>query len=103
MWEKALRQVDGGCVLRVEVSPGSARNSWVGYDQWREAVKVKVAAEPRRGKANDALASFVAKTFGVARSSVHILAGGKSRIKDVLIVSVDLGRARSILEGVVGG
>jgi len=102
MLDKVLRRVDKGCVLRVEVSPGSAKDAWVSYDQWREAVKVKIMAEPRDGKANDALVSLVSETFGVARSDVRILVGGKSRIKEVQIASIDLAHARAILEKVVG-
>jgi uncharacterized protein (TIGR00251 family) len=89
MFEKALRRVEGGTVLRVQVSPGSAKDSWAGYDEWREAVKVKIAAEPRGGMANEALVEFVARSFGILPGSVEIVAGAKSRLKEVILGGVD--------------
>ena len=97
-----MRQVIGGVVLKVEVSPGSAKQGWAGYDQWREAVKVRISAEPRGGKANDALTSLVSETFGVAQSAVRIISGGRSRVKEVMIAAVSVEEARARLAGVVG-
>jgi uncharacterized protein (TIGR00251 family) len=89
MFKKALRRVKGGTVLRVQVGSGSAEDSWVGFDQWREAVKVKIAAERRGGTANEALVEFIARSFGIAQSSVEIVAGLRSRSKEVILGGVD--------------
>jgi uncharacterized protein (TIGR00251 family) len=48
-------------------------------------LKVRLAAPPVEGKANDALVEFLADYFGVAKRSVRIAAGLKSRRKRVVI------------------
>lgn len=89
MFEKALRKAGGGTILRIQVVPGSAKDSWIGYDEWREAVKVKVAAEPREGAANDALVRFIARSFGIPANKVEIVAGLRSRLKEVALGGLD--------------
>jgi hypothetical protein len=51
-----------------------------------DAVKVRLAAPPVEGAANDALIRFVAERLGVPRSAVRIAAGATSRRK---VVEVD--------------
>ena len=101
MWQKAVRETDVGILIRVEVSPGSAKDGWAGYDEWREAVKVKLKARPRRGKANDALMEFVAAALGVPAGAVRIMAGARSRIKEVAVSSIDVASAVARLSGVL--
>ncbi len=45
--------------------------------------KVKVAAAPEKGKANQALCEFLAEKLGVAKSRVRIVAGETSRLKRI--------------------
>ena len=85
MWDKALRSVRGGTVLRLETSPGSSSNEWAGYDQWRAAIKVKVSAQAREGRANEALVKFVAEAFGIPASRGGVLVGGEGRLEGVLL------------------
>lgn len=101
MWEKALRETDGGILIRVEVSPGSAKDNWAGYDEWRGALKVKLKAQPRQGKANEALTEFIAAALGVPPSSVRIVTGARSRLKDVIVASIDVAYAVARLSGVL--
>lgn len=101
MWTKALRQTGNGLIIRVEVSPASSADSWAGYDQWREAIKVKLKAEARRGQANDALTEFIADALGVPSSSVRILTGARSRIKEVAVASIEMRTATARLAGVL--
>jgi len=101
MFEKALRGVEGGTVLRVQVSPGSAKDSWAGYDEWREAVKVKIAAQPRGGMANDALVEFVARSFSVPSGKVEIVAGARSRLKELMLGGIDVESANRRLAEVM--
>jgi len=102
MFEKALRRTKGGTVLRVQVVPGSVRDAWVGYDEWREAVKVKIAAEPRGGRANEALVEFIAKSFKMSTTNVEIVAGLKSKLKEVLLGGVDEDTGNRRLKEVLG-
>jgi uncharacterized protein (TIGR00251 family) len=70
--------------ISVTVSPGAARTQLVGRhaDGW----KVRVAAPPERGRANDALVELLADALGVRRSSVRVVSGLSAKTK---VVEVD--------------
>jgi len=72
--------------LRLRVSPGAARAAVVGRhgDGW----KVRVAARPSRGRANDAVVTLIADTLGVARPNVRVVSGLSSRDKVVELSGV---------------
>ena len=69
--------------LRLRVSPGASRSEVVG--RHGEAWKVRVAAAPEAGKANDALVALLAATLGVGKDAIEIVAGQGSRDKTVAV------------------
>ena len=69
--------------LNVHVQPRAKRTEVVGW--YGDAVKVRLAALPVSGAANEALVAFLAAELGVARSSVKIVAGRTSRHKHIAI------------------
>jgi uncharacterized protein (TIGR00251 family) len=73
--------------LRLRVSPGASRSEIVG--RHGEAWKVRVAAPPESGKANDALVALLASTLGVSRSGVEIVSGHGSRDKTVVVSGLE--------------
>ena len=73
--------------IRVRVIPGASRNQIVGVVDG--AYKIKIAAQPVKGKANKALKEFIAKILGVRKSDVQISTGENARIKTVLIEGID--------------
>jgi uncharacterized protein (TIGR00251 family) len=68
------------------VQPRASRTELAG--QHGDALKVRVAAPPVDGAANDALVRFLADVLGVARSAVSIEAGGTGRAKIVRVAGV---------------
>jgi uncharacterized protein (TIGR00251 family) len=80
-----------GVRLRVHVQPRASRTELAG--QHGDALKVRVAAPPVGGAANDALVRFLADVLRVARSAVSIEAGGTGRAKVVRIAGVGLADA----------
>jgi uncharacterized protein len=72
--------------VRLRVSPGADRSTVVGRhgDGW----KVRVAAAPERGRANEALVDLLSSTLGVARTRVQLVAGSTGRDKVVELVGV---------------
>jgi len=70
-------------VLALHVQPGAARSEFAGMHG--ERIKVRLAARAIDGKANEALVEFLAAHYGVAKRSVRIVAGLKSRQKRVVI------------------
>ncbi|MFA6242081.1 MAG: DUF167 family protein [Candidatus Hydrogenedentales bacterium] len=83
---EALEKRGDDVWLRVRVQPRASRNSiHVAGDR----IRVALTAPPVDGEANAALVAFVAKTLGVARRSVALVQGEKSRDKVVSIAELE--------------
>ena len=68
--------------IRVKVIPKSSRTELAGIlpdGTWR----IKVAAAPEKGRANQALCEFLAEHFRVAKSKVRIVSGETSHLKRI--------------------
>jgi uncharacterized protein len=70
--------------ITVRVSPGARRTELVG--RHGHGWKVRVAAPPERGRANEALVVHLAGLLGLPKAAVHVVAGATSRDK---IVEID--------------
>ena len=62
--------------IKVRVSPRSARDEVV---KMGDDYLVRVRAQPREGKANEAVIKLLADYFGVTRSSIRIISGLSGR------------------------
>ncbi len=71
--------------MLVRASPKSAREGVEGLTETPQgpALAVHIRAVPEKGEANRAVERVVAEWLGVAKSTVAVSAGGKSRIKTV--------------------
>lgn len=67
--------------LRIRVSPGASRTELVGRQG--EAWKVRVAAPPERGRANDAVLKLLAERLRVAPGELTLVSGRSGRDKVV--------------------
>jgi uncharacterized protein len=70
---------DGAVVVHVHVQPGSGRSAVVG--RHGESLKVRVAAPPVGGRANDAALELLAEALEVPAQDVELVSGAKSRVK----------------------
>lgn len=86
---------EGDLVLRLHVQPGAGRTAAAG--RHGDALKVKVAAPPTAGRANEAVVAFVAELFGVKKDAVELTHGESSRTKRVKVTGVDPDDARRLL------
>ncbi|MDP3851137.1 MAG: DUF167 domain-containing protein [Luteolibacter sp.] len=71
-------------LLRIRATPNARRSEVIGWDDdplTGRVFKVRIAAPPVEGKANEALAAFLAKTLGLPKSKVVLEKGESSRIK----------------------
>ena len=71
-------------IRRVKVIPRSVRNEIAG-EMADGTMKVKISAPPEKGKAKDALCTFLAEHFRVARGEVTIVSGHSAALKLVRI------------------
>ena len=76
---------DDNIVLKLVVSPGSSQNKFIGPYGDPLRLKVKVKSQPIDGQANKALLKFMAKELGVPMTSLSILRGVTSNMKDIQI------------------
>ncbi len=75
-----------GCTIRLKVVPGSSRSAIAGW--LGERLKVRVAAPPEAGKANEAVRRLLAEALGVPPRQVAIIAGESTPEKTVRISGV---------------
>lgn len=73
--------------LAVKVAPRAKRDEIVGWAGGR--LRVRVAAVPAGGKANDALEAFLADRAGVPRRTVRVVSGAASALKLVEFAGMD--------------
>lgn len=69
--------------LTLHVQPGAKSTNVAGLHG--EALKIRLAAPPIEGRANDALLKFIAESFEVPLRQVELKQGGQSRHKVVAI------------------
>jgi uncharacterized protein len=80
-----------GYVLRLTVVPGAQRTQVVGLHGDR--LKVRLAAPPEKGAANEELIAFLARVLALPKRSFKLTMGAQSRTKVVMVcdTSPDLG------------
>ena len=74
---------EGSIVFKVQVVPRASRSEVVG--ECNGALRVRIAAPPVDGAANEELIRVLSKTFKIPRSAVKLVSGHSSRIKQVSI------------------
>ncbi len=65
-------------ILKVLIKPNSPKNSILGFDSSKKALRISIKAVPEKGKANQELVKFVSKLL---KKKVEIIKGLKSRDK----------------------
>ena len=93
-WLRAHRQ---GMALTLHIQPGAKKTEIVGLHG--DALKIRLAAPPVDGKANEALLGFLAGRLGIPRASLSLKSGQTSRRKVVAVAAnaVDSARMRRCL------
>ena len=81
----------------MHVVPRAAATSIAG--RHGDAVKIRLAAPPVDGAANEELIRFLAERLSVPRSAVAIAAGRSSRRKSVTIAGMETADALRLLVG----
>ena len=83
--------------LRIRVSPGARRDEIVGRQG--EAWKVRVAAAPERGRANDAVVKLLADRLRLKPGELAVVAGRSGRDKVVELRGLGADEAARRLDG----
>lgn len=78
-----LQKTKNGIIIPIKVIPKSQKNEVIGWEN--DELKIKIAAVPEKGNANDALVSFLAKYLKISKSCITLHSGEKSRHKRICI------------------
>ena len=85
----------GGILIDVRVVPRAGRTALAGTRDG--ALLVRLSAAPVDGAANIQLVALLARTLGVARGAVTIVAGERGRRKRVHVAGASAAHARETL------
>ena len=86
-----IEPVRDGVRLAVRVQPRAARSEVAGL--FGDRIRIRLAAPPVDGAANEALVHFLADALGVPARSVSITGGHASRSKTVIAAGVSAAEA----------
>jgi uncharacterized protein len=86
---------DNTITFAVRVQPRASKSAIVGEHD--EALKIRLAAPPVDGEANEELIRLLAKFFGVARADVEIISGTTAKQKLLRIHHVNPTEAEQLL------
>lgn len=86
-FEDLYDETPDGVILRLLVQPGAGDTRAVG--RHGNALKMRVAAVPERGRANDEVVRFLAELFETKKAEVQLKSGDTSRNKTVLLKGFD--------------
>lgn len=81
---------DDALTFTIRVVPRASNSKIVG--EINGALKIRIAAPPVDGAANAEVIKLLAKAFGVGKSSIEILSGHASKIKQVRIKQAKAGK-----------
>lgn len=87
---------DGRITLTLHIQPGARKTEVAGLHG--EALKIRLAAPPVDGKANEALVRFIAAALGLPRSAVQLKSGQTSRHKVLEVIGASPSALESLLE-----
>lgn len=81
-----LRVSGDGALLTLHIQPGAKKTEVVGLHG--DALKLRLAAPPVDGKANDALIAFLADRLDLSRAHIALVSGQSSRSKRVAVSGI---------------
>jgi uncharacterized protein len=90
-----IREIPGGVLLQVRVQPRASRSEIAGIQAGM--LRVRLAAAPVEGAANEELVRFLAHRIQVPKSVIRIISGLTSRTKLVSIGGSSLEEVHSRL------
>ena len=88
-----IREHQDGLLLRLQIQPKASKTEIVGpfgASSEEMRLKIRVAAPPVEGAANEAVLHFLKKKLGIPAHQLEILRGSTSKMKDVLCRGISL-------------
>ncbi len=89
-----------GLLLSLYIQPSARKDELCGIRAG--SLKIRLNAPPVDGKANKRLVEYLARVFGIRRSSVEIVGGHASRRKQVRLKGIEEERVETIVSTLLG-
>ncbi len=86
--------------LCIKVIPSASKNAFRSITD--QEIRIAIAAPPEKGKANDELVAFLAKTLGFSKKDIQIAQGQTSRIKLVTFSNCSAAELQARLDKAMG-
>ena len=90
-----LRAGANSVVLTLHIQPGAKKTEITGPHG--DALKLRLAAPPVDGKANEALIDFLSRTLEIPKTAVALVSGHTARCKRVAIAGMTAARVEECL------
>jgi uncharacterized protein (TIGR00251 family) len=78
-----ITQSVNGVVFKVKAMPNAGKNALAG--EYNGMLKIKISAQPERGKANEELADYLSGLLKISKSRIEIIKGAAAREKTISI------------------
>lgn len=82
-------------ILEVKITPNASKNEILRWEENRLVIKIQ--GIPEKGKVNENLISFLARTLGIAKAQIKIVAGQASRLKKLKIQGISLEQIKELM------
>jgi uncharacterized protein (TIGR00251 family) len=82
-----IQTIESGVLINLRVVPRASKDEIAGVHG--DALKIRLRVPPVEGKANRHLMKLLAASLDIARNSISIVSGEKSRNKRVLVTGMD--------------
>ena len=92
---------DNGVSFAIRVQPRASRSTIAG--ELDGALKIRLAAPPVDGEANEELIRFLSKLFNVARAQIVMRSGQTSRNKLIMIDGILVDEVEQVLQPMLDG
>lgn len=73
-------------VIQIKVTPNASKNEMIAWEG--EVLRIRIRGVPEKGRVNEELIAFLAKTLDIAKSHIQILSGHTSRLKRIKIEGI---------------
>jgi uncharacterized protein (TIGR00251 family) len=90
-----INEKNGTVTFKIRAQPRAAKTEMAG--EYAGALKLRIAAPPVDGKANDEVIKFFSKLFDIPNRNVEIVSGDSSRDKIIRIHNVSMAQAQALL------
>ena len=87
---------ENGCSFQVQVVPRAGQDKIMGFQEG--CIRVKIAAPPVDGAANQKCIEFFARLFRLPKSRIQLIAGAHRRKKTIVVEGKAAVEVRTILQ-----